>query len=378
MKKKIKTAIAAATIYGLGLISPLMPSVSARTLELKAVHPYSSMESRENINHNINEISGNMTSSFSRKGGSTFYKRAVEGVVQGYFAFASSYLTHEMGHDKEDTSFSSDLVPGSPPIPMTNPSPHIRESDSIKYATGGLNQNAENAEGAWKRLQIEERTLSGIMNMFSNSLYPALYNDNGNTRVGKVTDTDDLDAYVILLEREKGIKTTREEIKQGALLSGLLTLENWKNAYETGKYLLTGKMEKEPFTFKIGENKITPPIITQRLGGAGPIYKATSIINPRGENPISLSAAADKETYRVGGKIYDIKTPIEGLTVSPHAYINFGETPGFEVGAELEKIVNKNLSLTLNAKYSKEDLIKDLERGENGGFKASAGFKYNF
>jgi hypothetical protein len=365
MKKgSLKTKLASIALAGLSML----PTAKAKTLELDMTHPFATFDSRANLNYSANQATQKALDQIDDK---NLLTRVAKTTAESYAAYLFSYITHEAAHDGTNTEFTSELRPGTltPKTKTQNLSFNSSEEESAYFARG-VNQNTRNANTILENAVLNNEA-PGLPFIF-NSLYLAGYKPNKDTR-SKGQTTNDLDAYSNALA-QRGIKTSRKKIQRNALIANALTPQNWATIFGTAKYIATGEKTDSPLTFKIANIEFTSPETSLYLGENGLFYNAKSFINPNSDSPLSVSIGTENGVTRVGAKKYNVRTPIENLTMSPSAYLS--SSGGYSAGTDLELKLSPKSSLKLALTHSKNDLMGKI-KGEKG-FSARASLKYQF
>jgi hypothetical protein len=379
MKKSLRDKITSVVLAGVSLLPSVSIAYEAnakdytvktqkRVLELDIDHPFATPQSRAKTTYSANQLTDYV---LNKSLSDSLPKRLAKSVADAYLKYLTAYISHEAGHEGKDLSLQADLrktlTPKVAPTKKSLDTPEKR----IKYFSAGLNQNTLNSSLIWENGQ-RHKNFDDTGFLF-NSLYGAFYTPDEGTRSSGNT-LNDLEAYCDALE-EKGIRENPSRLKARSQIASALTLQNYASIWNALNYTLNGKTNTDPLTFKIKDTEITPPIFSHFLTQKGSYLQSDTFLNPKGKNPIKISAGVQDDKLRAGAKLYDLKAT-DKLSFNPYIYVD--TSGGHSIGSDLEYSLSENLSLTAEIQTNKNDVLENETFEKGNGINITAGLKWAF
>ncbi|MBI2564643.1 hypothetical protein HYV79_01490 [Candidatus Woesearchaeota archaeon] len=408
LKQKILSSILSFSILtGCSSSKPKLSEVPTRSITTEVRDTLSSMDALSKNAYSIEQIIGKGTdiidSNFIHKAGVSsvddeiLFRLGVLG-LHSYTSTVISYVAHEAGHNissaqKRKSNIKFDFSRSYhdilfPEVISNFDSSVLKNSktlndDFLFIIESGLNVQENISELVYHE-SFRKKQLSYDESLFflQNKFYEAVYILR-NKKIKSETLPDPA-AYIELL-KQKEIKINRNKLLAEELTAGFFSFTTWESVVSIKDYLLNSKNNHKPELWKIGDNDLTPPIISHFWAPDGTYYSITSIINPYSKHSLILNLGADLDfiqdgrmnTRRLGGEYV---LTINRAKIKPFGYANFeksGNWKGDSTGLEIE--INKsNHFFSARAEWNYSDVIENTIKGKEEGVYGTFGYRLEF
>ena len=394
------------------------PTLPPRTLTLDFAGPLDSYDANSSAWLSVNEV-------FARGSDYLGIRQGLDENLLGrglltfgayYFSVGPRHYSHEVGHEFEfvrhgqDRHFRLDLSDWSAHWwpRYLQPSANyavLSEDETLRLTAGGLNQDELNARNIWGHCMLKGSY--GLHDAFA-FLLPKFWDFRYILNVGlddrrpgatELSMTafrayclandlwNDVDTYTLFLYNRNIDVTKRDYLKQ-VLAADLLSWHTWQSAAVIWNYVAHGRRTTSPAVLKLGENtELSPPLVTHYLTPNGSFYDAAVFLNPRGRRPVLLSFGThvdfigdgEVDRLRLGVEFRNLR--LGRLSVAPFAYANFS-TPlayqGSYLGTELRVHAARVFELRASMGWSDNDMVENIVKGHEDGFRLRAGIDIRF
>jgi hypothetical protein len=410
---------------------------SQRELRLDFADPLRDFDSNTNVWHSACNLGGELTDFLGRQGlHDNGAGRFLNTTLNLWWNWGMSYVSHEMAHDSvglnhgvshpfnfdlsnwgkylfpkfiqeldgfvtydplflqgEDLELFKSTSRASGLIPITYDEKLIAHS-------AGMCQNELEAEVAWRRRLLNDNIffdegLTHLLPQIATTLYSvSSFAEDGDPanyikRVGRHESTD----VATPTGTYQTINYDIEDFQAYAIFADILSFSTWESVYSVLDYIINGTVTRKPFRFDLGDVDIFPPNFKMLPTTEG-IYLDAEIPIGFGDKRMlfaNLGSGVDNlgdsgrgNWIRFGAQYHSLRFGHhDGFSadISPFAYLNIdndGRYLGHAVGFEGSINFGPNFSLLTELAHNDNDMIENIVKYREDGFRFRAGMRVRY